>query len=124
LYSGSGSKYVFSDDISIKKEERREGVKEKGNKYEIRQVSSGAAESIVFSKDERAVLGSNRKDIRAAMKRPLLILHILDTKYDPKLAAFSISFPGGIKSKGKTVQVKVNNVFMKNILSEERLTDD
>ncbi len=124
LYSGSGKKFVFSNDISIQKEERRKGVKEKGGKYEIRQVSSGAAESIVFSKDERVMLGSNRKNIRAEMKRPLLILHILDTEYDSELAAFSISFPGGIKSKGKTVRVKVNSVFMKNILSEESLTDD
>ena len=86
-------------------------------------MSSGSAESIVLTSEERKELGSKRKEIRAAMKKPLLMLHILQTKVDielPELAAFGVSFPGGIKSNGRTVRVKVNSVYIKNLLQEQK----
>jgi hypothetical protein len=36
------------------------------------------------------------------------------------LAAFGVSFPGGIKSNGRTVRVKVNSVYIKNLLQEQK----
>jgi hypothetical protein len=82
LYSGEGGEYQLFDGVSINKESRK--VRDKGDYYEIhqRQVSSGSAESIVLTSEERKELGSKRKEIRAAMKKPLLMLHILQTKVD------------------------------------------
>ena len=115
--------FNVTDSIFIAKEERKSGVNIKGNQYEIRQISTGVAESIIFSKEERNSLGSNRKNIRKAMKKPLLMLHILDTQHNNKLAAFSISFPGGITSRGTTVKAKINTVRIQEILKEEQADD-
>lgn len=135
IYSGQGQKYSVDDNgnVQINREQRK--VKCRDGFYEIknRQVSSGNAESIVFSDAERKKLGSKREDIRLKMKKPLLMLHILETRedtesnkskeIDEKLAAFGISFPGGIKSGKRNVFAKVNTVFIKNLLDEEEYDD-
>ncbi|SMN17290.1 Endonuclease [uncultured Candidatus Thioglobus sp.] len=122
LYSGEGDEYQFFDKVVINKELRK--VQDKGDHYEIynRQVSSGSAESIVLTSEQQKELGSKRKEIRVAMEKPLLMLHILQAKVDielSELAAFGISFPGGIKSSGRTVKVKINSVYMQKILQDQ-----
>ena len=126
LYSGEGEKYVLTENIQIYKAERK--VDDRGDFYEIakRQISSGSAESVALPESERKGLGSNRKDIREKMTKPLLMLHILDTEKDNKLAAFGTSFPGGTSSNNKTVKLKVNSVYIQELqkqLSEEEADD-
>jgi len=112
LYSGRGDEYTVLDTITIQKENRK--VTDRGNYYELqnRQVSSGSAESVVLSEEDQKKFGDKRKEVRIRMKRPLLMLHILQTEEAPCLAAFGISFPGGVKTKGRTVKLKVNSVWL------------
>lgn len=126
LYSGTSKiNYHLADNIVVYPEKRK--VEDKDGFYEVvnRQVSSGAAEAVVFDTLERLELGSNRKDIREKMKRPLLMLHVLDTQKGdyPLLAAFGASFPGGIKSTGRTVKLKVNSVYWDQMLKEDDCDD-
>lgn len=124
LYSGQCKEPYEIENIKIKKEERQ--IFNKGKYYEVlnRQVSSGSAEAIALPDSERKLLGSNRKRIREMMKKPLLMLHILDTEEDNELAAFGISFPGGISSTNKTVKLKINSVYIQELLNDEEEYDD
>lgn len=126
LYGGDGGIYTINS-IEILKEKRK--VNDKGSYYEVgnRQVSAGNAESIVFSKDKRRMLGSDRKKTRAEMDNPLLMLHILQPDYDKNegLAAFGISFPGGIESGNKTIRLKINTVALDELLQDaDGFSDD
>lgn len=126
LYSGQSKETYVIDKIVINKEERQVPEQNLGKyHYEIlnRQVSSGSAEAIVFPKEVRSTLGSNRKNIREKMVKPLLMLHVLDTKVDNQLAAFGISFPGGISSTDKTIKLKINSVYIQELLDEEEYDD-
>ena len=55
------------------------------------------------------------------------MLHILDVnENDEKMmevAAFGISFPGGITSTGKTVKLKINSVYIEKLLNGEEYDD-
>jgi len=135
LYSGFGNEYKILDGILINKVKRK--VKDKGKCYELqnRHVSSEGAELIILSNEQKKGLKSKkkdkRKDARAIMIKPLLMLHILEPEIlEPEkisniteLAAFGISFPGGIKSSGKTVKLKINSVYVQEILQEEQSDD-
>lgn len=129
LYSGDGGGCHISNEVYISKETRK--IIERDSYYELqnRQVSSGSAESIVLSDEQQKRLGSKRKEIRAIIPKPLLMLHILQTKteqgmvVDEELAAFGISFPGGVKSTGKTVKLKINSVYIDEILEGEQSDD-
>lgn len=123
LYGGESKESYKIENLSIQKEERK--VISKVNFYEVknRQVSSGSAESIALPPDERKKLGSNRKNIREKLKNPLLMLHVLHTNEDKELAAFGISFPGGIRSANKTIKLKINSVYIQNLLDEEEYDD-
>ncbi|MDG1097660.1 MAG: Z1 domain-containing protein [Methylophilaceae bacterium] len=128
LYSGSGDSFKINESLTIKKELR--SLKDKGDHFEVgqRQVSSGSAESVVLDKEIAKKLGSDRKEIRRVMTRPLLMLHVLENKqpepryHENSLAAFGASFPGGIDSGNKTVRLKINTVFLQNL--QEQLEDD
>jgi hypothetical protein len=128
LYSTSGDLFEIDNLLSINKEPRNLGVK--GDHLEVlqRQVSSGNAESVVLEKDIAKKLGSDRKEIRRVMSRPLLMLHILQNKqpapiyHSNSFAAFGASFPGGIDSETKTVRLKINTVYLQNI--QDQLEDD
>lgn len=125
LYSGEGdSYYIPGSDVGIKKEKRKlEDAK--GNYHEVkrRQVSSGSSEAIVLDDATRKLVGSKRKEIRAIMKRPLLMLHILETDEDHSLAAFGISFPGGINSGNHTVRLKINPVYIASLAEDDEYDD-
>ena len=127
LYSGEGEPFMLTNNISIKKEQRQ--LEKKADYFEVknRQVSSGNSESIVFTKLESKDLGSKRKDIRLNMKKPLLMLHILENKLiansiDNSIAAFGVSFPGGIKSQNQTIRLKINTVYLDKL--KEQFEDD
>ncbi|EKD28183.1 MAG: hypothetical protein ACD_79C00396G0002 [uncultured bacterium] len=129
LYSGDGLKYPIINNIIINTELRK--IVEMEGYYEIknRQVSSGNAESITFSPDIRKKIGSDRKKARALLKRPLLMLHIIEVeKKDGEkenLAAFGISFPGSALSSKETVKIIINSVYYKNYLKEyDEAADD
>jgi len=128
LYSTSGDPFKINESLTIHKELRN--LEEKGDHFEVRQrqVSSGSAESVVLDKEIAKKLGSDRKEIRRIMTRPLLMLHVLENKQpNPRLhensfAAFGASFPGGIDSGNKTVRLKINTVYLESL--QEQLEDD
>jgi len=117
LYSGRGEEDNF-DGINFKREERKAILKNDYIEIQNRQVSTGNSESIALDVAMRKELGSDRRKIRQNLKNPLLMLHVLDTPEDDRLAAFGISFPGSILSKGETVKLKINTVYYKNLLEE------
>ncbi|GMQ56266.1 Z1 domain-containing protein [Vallitalea sediminicola] len=126
LASGSYGKHTIGN-ITFRKEYRTMTDKDTYLEANRRQISSESLEKVLFSIEESA--GKNRKDLRAIMKKPLLVLHIIDTdKEDIKnLAAFGISFPGGINSGGKLIRHKINSVYVDQIIQdmkEERDSDD
>lgn len=124
LYSGEENGYPVTNEIKINKQKRQ--VELKNSYYEVRnrQVSSGRAESVPLTDEEcGGVDRSKRKEIRKKLKRPLLMIHILETDKHPELAAFGISFPGSIASTGKTVKLKINTVYIEKLLKEEEYDD-
>jgi hypothetical protein len=131
LYSGVGDEYHITPNITINKE-RRKIVRNGDDNFQLknRQVSSGDAESISLDDTERKMVGQDRKEARKIMKRPLLMLHILqpDDKTMPiELAAFGTTFPGSVLSKSETITLKINTVYYNNLLKdleEENESDD
>jgi len=127
IYSGRGDEYNITENISIQKEKRQ--LKRKNGYFEIsnRLISTGTSESIALPSLIRKELGSNRKAAREAIRFPLLMLHIFETAEDKTLAAFGVSFPGGVKSNDKTVSLKINTVYYQNLLEDlmyEEKADD
>jgi hypothetical protein len=130
LHNGSGKDINFGqgkDSITVKKEIR--GLIDRGSYLEFpnRKVSSGSAEIIALEENEIKSIGPNPspKDIAAIMKRPLLMLHLIESKDNPSsvYAAFGICFPGGIKSgTEKTVKLKINKVYLESI--QDMLEED
>jgi len=120
LYSGRGTEETIAN-ITFKREERKSKIKQDYIEIQNRQVSAGSSESIALNQELRKELGSNRKKIRQHLKNPLLMLHILETSNDKRLAAFGISFPGDVLSQGETISLKINTVYYKNLLEELKL---
>ena len=94
-----------------------------------RQVSSGNAESIAIEDDSlRKVLGNKRRDTRQNLKRPLLMLHIVEPEFiNPndsssqsvkEIGAFGVSFPGNVLSREETVRLKINTVYYQNLIEQ------
>ena len=123
LYSGRGKEDSMGD-IFFKREERKATEKNDYIEIQNRQVSTGNSESIALNTDKRKELGSNRKKIRQKLKNPLLMLHILETPVDERLAAFGVSFPGDVLSKAETINLKINTVYYKNLLEELKLEEE
>ncbi|MEC0269712.1 Z1 domain-containing protein [Paenibacillus anseongense] len=129
LYSGESKRGIQIGDLTVYPEQRK--AVNKGHYFEIlnRQVSSGSSEAIGLQSDLRKELGSNRKSIREQLKKPLLMLHVLEVEnqnresIDQELAAFGISFPGGVSRTNKTVKLKINSVYIQNFLDEEDSDD-
>ncbi|RWX02206.1 Z1 domain-containing protein [Flavobacterium cerinum] len=134
LYSGLGDPFEISSNISMQKEIRK--IKPKtDNTYELqnRQVSSGNSESISLEGSERKQVGTKRNDARKLMKRPLLMLHIIQQNTEipliknNALAAFGASFPGDVLSDTETITLKINTVYYNNLLKDiedENESDD
>lgn len=76
---------------------------------------------------------SVRKAVRNKMVKPLLMLHIIDAEVKKKtienknerleLAAFGISFPGGIQSTYGNVKLQVNTVYLQQMMEDEDYDD-
>jgi len=120
LYCGRGKEDNIGGTL-LKREERKATPKHDYIEIQNRQVSTGNSESIALDTEIRKKLGSNRKKIREQLKNPLLMLHILETPEDNRLAAFGISFPGNVLSKTETINLKINTVYYKNLLEELKL---
>ncbi|WP_010249802.1 Z1 domain-containing protein [Myroides injenensis] len=130
LYNGSGKVFnIEGSSISIKKEKRSLIAKEDGSfEFANRNISSGNAESIALDIETRNAHQSKRTEIRRLMKRPLLMLHIIepeikDSKIDAsdipnELATFGVSFPGSVNSIEETVKLKINTVYYESLLKE------
>jgi len=73
---------------------------------------------------KRKELASKREEIRKELKNPLLMLHILETNLDERLAAFGLSFPGDVLSKEETINLKINTVMYKNLLENFELEEE
>lgn len=88
------------------------------------------------SSDDKVKELSRKRMVRQKLQRPLLILHLVEgtlvnsngnTKNKIEVAAFSISFPGGIQSGNRNVKLKVNQVYVDNLeilIREEEDADD
>ncbi|MDY0194953.1 MAG: Z1 domain-containing protein [Sulfurovaceae bacterium] len=120
LYSGKGTEENI-DTVFFKREGRKAEIKHDYIEIQNRQVSTGNSESISLNAKIRKELGSNRKKIRQRLTKPLLMLHILETPVDKRLAAFGVSFPGDVLSKQETINLKINTVYYKNLLEELNL---
>ena len=118
LHGGDGNSYTVAG-LTIDKEKREVSDKKDGS-FEVnrRQVSSGNAESINLDKTLRKELQKERREIRAVPgRKPLLMLHILDTN-EGDFAAFGVSFPGSAASPGETVKLKINTVYYNDLLKD------
>lgn len=124
LYSGQGDDFTINTNVVIKKEKRKIVVKPDSNfELQNRQVSSGNAETISLEEDERKSVGAERTEARKIMKRPLLMLHIIQPNPEMPggenaLAAFGASFPGDVASDNETITLKINTVYYNNLLLE------
>lgn len=145
LFGGTHDDEFKIRDITVHYEVRQ--VDNFNDYYEIRnrQVSSGSAEEIALTQEQKEKLNelikqdkkeknkefSRRRTIRAMLERPLLMLHPISAKIweqkddekeigEEKFAAFGISFPGGIESGNKNVRLKVNTVYIeKELIGED-----
>jgi hypothetical protein len=117
LYGGKGEEENING-IKFKREKRTQrGSRKNDNFIEILQISTGNSESIALDKNTRKVLDSKRQKIREKLKKPLLRLHILETKTDKRLAAFGVSFPANITSNTHNIKLKINTVYYQNLLN-------
>lgn len=132
LHGGTGGD-MTEGGISIKKQNRKLVKLDGYYSLKNRQVSSETAEAISIKNIEGFEGASKkRRDVRAIMPRPLLMLHILDAEIEgenqkKELAAFGISFPGNVLSRDETVTLKINTVYYQNLLQEieiENQADD
>lgn len=128
LYNGTGDPFTHGT-ISIDKEVRQIRPNKSGA-YELlnRQVSSGNSESITIEDgNEKSAIGNNRHEARKYRKKPLLMLHILQTKTEPlieEIAAFGISFSGSVLSEEKPVRLLINTVYYQNLFESMSLDNE
>jgi hypothetical protein len=117
IYNGIGKEENISG-IKFKREQRKARLN--GDCVEVQKkghFSASLSESIVLDKKTRKALGYKRQEIRKHLEKPLLRLHILETKVDKRLAAFGVSFPTNIKSGTQNIRLKINTVYYQNLLN-------
>ncbi|GIN98107.1 endonuclease [Siminovitchia terrae] len=167
VHTGLSNEEIIIDGVSYGSYQKRT-IEKKNNRFEFknRQVSSGNAEEATLTEKDIVYLNetanekkqqlkevknglldevektlaefSRRKEARARLKRPLLMLHLFKAEVERdneqtiggqpiELAAFSVSFPGSINSGNKNINLKVNQVYLDNLerlLQEEDDYDD
>ncbi|RUL53949.1 Z1 domain-containing protein [Lysinibacillus antri] len=152
LYSGTSEEvFPVNDDVQVQQQRRK--VEKRGEFFEVlkRQVSSGNAEEVTLTEEDLETLKreklfyeqskdengeteadkfSRRRVVRSLLKKPILMLHILEASITNEegdnfvtLPAFGISFPGGINSGNKNIKLKVNSVYIAEELKEEESDD-
>ncbi|MDC9721773.1 MAG: Z1 domain-containing protein [Urechidicola sp.] len=115
LYSGGGKNEKIAN-IEFKREQRKVRLNNDCIEIQNRQVSTGTSESISLDRQTRKELGSNRKQVREKIEKPLLRLHILETQESERLSAFGVSFPSKIISNTQNIKLKINTVYQQQLL--------
>lgn len=165
IATGSSKTDIVVDGKVLGKYAKRK-VDEYEKRYEFRnrQVSTGGAEEVTLTEEQIKELGeiskekklqeqkvkngeqekvekfledfSRRKKARSMLKRPLIILHLIESdiikKGDPEgvvketiiLPAISVSFPSTIESGNKNIKLRVNSVYLDKVLKDEQQGDD
>ena len=155
---------VVDGNVLGKHAKRKVDLYEKRYEFRNRQVSSGSAEEVALSneqikklteiskekkiQEQRVENGeqeevdkiiaefSRRKEARAMLERPLIILHLIESDIIKKgdttatvqetvvLPAISVSFPSTIESGNKNIKLRVNSVYLDKVLNDEQQGDD
>ncbi|WP_114571392.1 Z1 domain-containing protein [Exiguobacterium flavidum] len=153
LYSGNSDQPLLIEGVNGYYQERKVTDRGSFYEVEHRQVSSGNAEFITLDKEQILEIKkkkeentqkrkaqkdegikdlitefSVRKAVRQSMDRPLLMLHLISAQVKgsnrtENLAAFGISFPGGIQSSYGNVKLQVNTVYIQSMMEEEEGDD-
>jgi len=167
VHTGKSEEEIIIDGYSYGTYQTR-NIDLKGSRFEFRnrQVSSGNSEEATLTADviktihenaedkrkqrakvksgeleqleERLIEFSARKEARAQLKRPLLMLHLFKVQANQgntpvynmtnlELAAFSVSFPSHIQSGNRNIILKVNTVYLEQLerqLQEQGDFDD
>jgi hypothetical protein len=164
VHTGSSDQEIMINGVSYGKYQERT-IEKKNGRYEFknRQVSSGNSEEVTLSDKDIVYLKetenqkkklrtkvkdgiidtveealaefSRRKEARARLKRPLLMLHLFKAKVEKdsmvinadnplELAAFSVSFPASINSGNSNIKLKVNQVYLENLKRQLQEEDD
>lgn len=127
LYNGSQQE-VKINDLLIKAELRSNpSFKDDYVELDRRTASSGTPELILLEKHEIKEInnqefekGEKSKYIRKKLKRPILMLHILNIEnFNEKVPAFGVCFPNNGIGDSQTVEYIINSVYIKEL--EEQL---
>ena len=127
LYNGQGEEQFIVDSVEVTRQTRK--VKRKHSYYEIanRQLSRANPEAIVMPKEYKNI---SSREMRAKMKKPLLMLHaleLIDEGNNKHLAVgFGVSFPQLRETKTRTIKVRINKVYLKQLeqFYKEEVGDD
>lgn len=100
--------------------------------HKNRRISSGDAEFIMLTEDEKAVAIKNStpekrsksEELYKFVKKPLLMLHLIQPKEESAgysendariIPAYGINFPGNINVEDNSYSIKANSVYMKTL---------
>ncbi|WP_461611216.1 Z1 domain-containing protein [Cytobacillus kochii] len=117
LFNGSGTDDIFEEG-SIKVSRQYRSVKRKPKYYEVsnRQLSRAKPERIVMMQGDKNL---SSKEMRKKLVKPLLMLHVLvlgdENGQKCNAVGFGISFPSHEITKNRTLKVKINRVYKRQI---------
>jgi hypothetical protein len=123
LFNGSSESSLQVDSVSVKRQLRT--VKVKKGYYEVanRQLSRANPERVVMTDDNKNL---SSRDMRSVMVKPLLMLHSLiirdENGNDQNGVGFGISFPIFKESRNKSLKIRINSVYKKQL--EEAYKDE
>lgn len=126
IHSGSGAELELMNKgipINIRKQKRKLINKIEYFELPNRKVAAGNSEKIALSEQQIESLGENltSKNIAQLLEKPLLMIHILQNDDDDNSVypAFGICFPGGLNPSSNIIKLKINTVYLNNILNED-----
>jgi hypothetical protein len=123
LFNGKGNPIFQVDSIKVQRQSRK--VKNKKGYYEVtnRQLSRANPESIIMPVEYKKL---KSHDMRKKLKNPLLFLHALELEDEKgkvfNAVGFSISFPILKDTHNKSIRVRINSVYKKQL--EEAYKDE
>lgn len=111
---------------------RRALMKTIENSYRIKMLSNTSTEKIGLTDEalkimkEKRIPNNSRREIRKFLKRPLLFIFIVETKEDPtvRFPAYGVVYPNSSEKIEKFVRLKINSVYLEELLEEEELQDE
>ncbi|KMK95066.1 Z1 domain-containing protein [Rossellomorea marisflavi] len=116
LYNGSNEDIFQVNSVRVNRQLRK--VKVKKGYYEVanRQLSRANPEKIVMTEENKNL---SSRDMRSALEKPLLMLHSLKLKDENGNeidgVGFGISFPAKKGPFNKSVKVRINSVYKKQL---------